>query len=605
MVVPRRPGRVAAAATAAALVGLGFAGAARAADPTAPVYDEKGRLVEAPFAPPPQPAALTSDGAVERLLASPKVAAWLDRYPPDPTTDAELDRRERRWRVHVWSGEAGEVATGVVDDGSGRVLEAWTGPQVAWGMARGRPGAFGGRTLTSWPVWVALSLAFFLVLADVRRPLAVRNLDVAVMLSFGVSLALFNRGEVLWSAPLAYPPLVYLLARMAWIGFRRRPPAPARPVWPAWVLVALTVFLLGLRVGLNVESRGVIDVGYASVIGAHRILEGQAPYGHMPVAASRTPCGPPNAEGEIRDRIQVNGRCESANEHGDTYGPVTYLAYVPAVAAVGWSGRWDALPAAHVTSIAFDVLTVIGLVLVGLRFGGRRLAATLAAAWAAYPFTAYALLANTNDALMPAALVWGFWLVSSPWARGTALALAAWAKFAALALAPLWLAYPGGFRPRLLARSAVAFAAATAIAFTVLLLEPDLADAARTFWDRTLQNQLGRESPFSLWSWGQYHAAGLPDLGAVQLLLQVDVAVLAVAAAVRPRVKGPLELAALTAAILLAVQIVLPHWFYLYLPWVLPFCLLALVLPRTELAGARPATRQDGRGQPRLRPGEP
>jgi len=123
----------------------------------------------------------------------------------------------------------------------------------------------------------------------------------------------------------------------------------------------------------------------------------------------------------------------------------------------------------------------------------------------------------------------------------------------------------------------------TVIAFTVLLLEPDLADAARTFWDRTLWNQLGRDSPFSLWGWGQYHAAGIPDLGAVQLLLQVNVALLAVAAAVRPRVKGPLELAALTAAILLAVQIVLPHWFYLYLPWVLPFCLLALTLPRTEV----------------------
>ena len=52
-----------------------------------------------------------------------------------------------------------------------------------------------------------------------------------------------------------------------------------------------------------------------------------------------------------------------------------------------------------------------------------------------------------------------------------------------------------------------------------------------------------------------------------------------VAAAV-PRRKGPLELAALTAAILLAFQLVLTHWFYLYLPWVLPFVLLALFLRR-------------------------
>src|SRR5262245_56924749 len=119
-------------------------------------------------------------------------------------------------------------------------------------MARGRPGAVGGKTLMSWPVWLALSALFFVVLADVRRPLALRNLDLLVLLSFGVSLVFFTRGEVFRSVPLAYPPLLYLLARMAWIGFRRRPLAPARPVWPVWLLAALTVFLVGLRIGLNV-----------------------------------------------------------------------------------------------------------------------------------------------------------------------------------------------------------------------------------------------------------------------------------------------------------------------------------------------------------------
>ena len=47
-----------------------------------------------------------------------------------------------------------------------------------------------------------------------------RTLDLLVLLSFGVSLAFFNRGEVFASASLAVPPLVYLLLRTAWIGFR-------------------------------------------------------------------------------------------------------------------------------------------------------------------------------------------------------------------------------------------------------------------------------------------------------------------------------------------------------------------------------------------------
>ena len=136
---------------------------------------------------------------------------------------------------------------------------------------------------------------------------------------------------------------------------------------------------------------------------------------------------------------------------GDTYGPVAYLAYVPAVLTFGWSGRWDELPAAHATAIVFDLLVLLGLVLVGRRHGGNALAAVLAFGWAAYPFTTYALLSNTNDAIMAAFLVWGFWLASSPAARGVATALASWTKFAALIVAPLWLTYGSSIAPRRLA----------------------------------------------------------------------------------------------------------------------------------------------------------
>ena len=579
--------RVAAAVAVLALLAAG--GAAAATTPSAPVYDAQGRLVETPFAPDATPSRLSESEAVKAFLAHPKVARWLDRYPPRPETDATFDRKTRTWTVHVWTGDAGEVATGVVRDLDGTVTEAWTGPQVAWKMARGRPGAFGGKLLTSWPVWLGLSAVFLLGLVDLRRPLTLVTLDLLVLLSFGVSLAFFNRGEVLQSAALAVPPLVYLVARTAWIGFRSGSrPRAAHPRWPVWVLAAATLFLVGFRVGLNVDQgRTVIDVGYAGVIGADRILDGRAPYGAMPVTDARTPCGPAGSDGEIRERIQSNGRCESANPRGDTYGPVAYLAYVPSVLVFGWSGRWDDLPAAHATAIAFDLLVLGGLALVGRRFGGTRLAAALAFAWAAFPFTTYALMSNTNDAIMPALLVWGFWLASSPVARGAATALAAWTKFAALIVAPLWLTYRSGLRPAQLARFAGAFAVATLLAFSILLLEPSLTGALHTFWDRTLGFQLHRESPFSIWGWGQYHARGIPDLASLQTVVQVCVIVLAGVAAAVPREKGPLELAALTAALLLAFELSLTHWSYLYLPWVLPFVLLALMLPRTPHSDTR------------------
>jgi hypothetical protein len=553
-----------------------------------------GASPASPAGPPlsPGPPSLTEEQATAALLLHPKVERWLDRYPPKPQTDATFDRVKRTWTVNVWSGNAGEIATGTVADADGHVLEAWTGPQVAWRMARGRPGAFGGKQLNSWPVWLGLSAIFLVGLTDLRRPVSMRTLDLLVLLSFGISLAFFNRGQVFQSAALAVPPLIYLAVRTAWIGFR----ASARPgstavVWPVWALAVATVFLVGFRVGLNVDNgRTVIDVGYAGVIGADRILDGEIPYGTMPVTDDLKPCGRANADGEIRERIQANGRCESANARGDTYGPVAYIAYIPAVLAFGWSGRWDELPAAHATSLAFDLLALAGLVLVGARLGGARLAALLAFGWAAFPFTTYALMSNTNDAIAPAILVWGFWLASSPTARGAATALASWTKFASLVVVPLWLTYPSGLRRRPSLRFVAAFLAATVLAFSILLLEPSLRDAFRAFWDRTVAFQYDRDSPFSIWDWGQYHARGIPDLASAQTVVQVCTIVLAGVAAVLPRRKGPLELAALTASLLLAFELSLTHWFYLYLPWVLPFVLLALFLPREGRPREAPTT---------------
>jgi len=540
-------------------------------------------------------ARLTAERAIALALAHPEVASWFERYPPDPTTSATFRKETRTWVVKAWSGEAGQIAQAVVHDTTETVSEVRTGPQVAWGMARGREGSFGGKTLLKPYVWLAFCLVFLVGLADLRRPSSLRNVDLLVLLSFSVSLAFFNRGEIFASVPLVYPVLGYLLVRSAWVAVRSRESA-LRPAWPTWVFAAAAIFLFGFRVGLNVEApRGVIDVGLAGVVGASRILDGEAPYGNMPRRGDLEKCGPEDADGDVRERIQTNGRCEAAIERGDTYGPVAYAAYVPATLVFAWSGKWDSLPGAHATSILFDLLTIVGLGLVGLRFGGTRLAAMLAFAWCAYPFTAYTLNANTNDTIMPAFLVFGFWLASSVWARGTAVALAGWTKFGGLLLAPLWASYPT-LELRRLARFALAFALATLVSFVILLLEPDLWDAIRTFWSRTVGFQAGRDSPFSLWGWGQYRAEGIPDLGFLQPVFAVFAVALAVAAAFVPRQKGPIELAALTVSILVAFQLSLTHWFYLYLPWFLPFVLLWLLLPRAaedQGNGTRTASMAD------------
>src|SRR5436309_2904906 len=150
----------------------------------------------------PVKAQLTKAQATALFLEDDKVADWLSRYPrKGRVTDATYEGLPSKcpagaqggcWTVQVWwSGKhvkAGEVAKGKVDDRTSVVKEAWTGPQVAWSMARGYEGAFGGKKINSVPVWLGLCAAFLLGLLDFRRPLSLRNLDLLALLSFSVSL---------------------------------------------------------------------------------------------------------------------------------------------------------------------------------------------------------------------------------------------------------------------------------------------------------------------------------------------------------------------------------------------------------------------------------
>ncbi|MDX6470678.1 MAG: hypothetical protein QOF75_2481, partial [Gaiellaceae bacterium] len=111
------------------------------------------------------------------------------------------------------------------------------------------------------------------------------------------------------------------------------------------------------------------------------------------------------------------------------------------------------------------------------------------------------------------------------------------------------------------------------------LLDGHPLHAAHLFWDRTIGWQIGRESPFSLWDWRQYHARGIPDLRLVQRGLELLLLVAALVLPFWPRRKSPLQLAALTAALLAGFELVLTYWLYTYIPWFFPFAAIALLAP--------------------------
>ncbi|HVD85869.1 MAG TPA: hypothetical protein VNB59_00515, partial [Solirubrobacterales bacterium] len=502
----------------------------------------------------------------QAIAAADKDPKVRDEKGEHPGLGASAAMKEGHWEVGYFvSGD--ELAVALVDTRSGEVTESWTGYQVAWKMARGYSGAFGHK-LNAPYVFLPLCLIFLIGLVDWRRLRRVANLDLLVLLGFGVSHYFFNRGDVGVSVPLAYPALLYLLGRCLWIGWRGRGKG-LRPVWSVTWLIVAALFLMGFRVGLNVADAGAIDVGYAGVVGADRIAHGEPVYDNFPADVSR----------------------------GDTYGPVNYLAYAPFERIWPWSGSWDDLPAAHAASILFDLATFAFLILLGIRIrpgpAGQRLAAILAFGWAAYPYTAYALESNTNDSLIAALLLATLLLAARPIARGAGLALATWAKFAPAVLIPMYMTWrpagpvtAGDPPPPPVAKASsgevpptvppagqrrqwiwfgLGFVAVTLVVMTWPAIDPGL----KTFYDRTIASQAGRDSPFSLW--GQ-----TSSLEPIRIGLLALTGALSLAFAVVPRRKSLLQVAALSAALLILLQLTLQHWFYLYIVWFYPLLLVAL-----------------------------
>jgi hypothetical protein len=509
------------------------------------------------------PATAAEVNASQAIRAADRDAKVIEQREKNGTLTHSASMVDGHWEVAYFAADE-EVALVLLDPKTGEVWESWTGYQVLWKMARGYPGAFGHK-LNAPYVFLPLCALFLIGLIDWRRPWRIASLDLLVLLGFGVSNYFFNRAEIGVSVPLQYPVLLYLLGRALWIGLRGRGEG-IQPVWRAsWLLVA-ALFLIGFRVGLNMADSGAIDVGYAGVVGADRISHGEPIYDNFPGDVSQ----------------------------GDTYGPASYLAYVPFEWIWPWQGTWDDLPAAHGAAVAFDLAAFALLIWLGLRIrpgpAGRKLAATLAFGWAAYPYTAYALESNSNDTLVGALLVAMLLALARPAARGALAAVATLTKFAPALLTPMLLTYrpagpvAAGDPPPLPAAKAssgavppttppagVTFALGFVLAAAVLMVWPAIDPGLHTVYDRTIAYQADRNSPFSIW--GQ-----APGLEPLRIAILVATGLMSLAFAFVPRRKTLTQVAALSAALLISLQLTAEHWFYLYIVWFYPLLLIALVL---------------------------
>ena len=466
--------------------------------------------------------------------------------------------RGDEWQVSYFTGSDGnrtEVAQAIVDGRTGAVLGAWNGTQLHDPLARGYSGAIAQKVNAPY-VWLPLCVLFLIPFFDPRRPFRLLHLDLLVLLGLGVSLFFYNRAEITTSVVLTYPVLLYVLGRMLWAGFFPRERAgPLIPWIPLrWVVIAAVALACG-RIALNIVDSHVIDIGVAGVVGADHVTHGQELYARnfAPGLAIR----------------------------GDVYAPFNYIAYVPFELIFPWDGHWGDVPAAHAAAITFDLLTAIGLWLLGRRLrpgaAGRALGVGLAFAWLAYPFTLYTMNANANDSLIAMLLVGAMLVLTSSPARGVMVALASAAKFGPAALAPLFATGTGERRWRSALVFGVFFVAVSA-ALVIPFLPPG---GVREFYDHTLGYQAARSSPFSVW--GQ-----APSIHFLQPVERVGVAVLAVVVALWPRRKNAAQIAALAATVVIAVQLGATHWFYFYVVWFLPLALAASFWAQ-RMPSARPA----------------
>ena len=429
--------------------------------------------------------------------------------------------------------------------------------------------------------WVPLGLLFLAPFVDPRRPFRLLHLDLVVMLGFsaillssvergfpGPSRDLFAVGTVLVALGL-----LYLVARMLFEGRRlrdrREPLIPYLPI--AWLAVAVAL-LVCFRIGYTLlDPIGISDVGGAGVIGADEIAEGRGIYGNDKFS---DPPVPANFNTEVW--------------HGDTYGPVNYLAYVPFEQALPLGADWHDAAAARVAAIAFDLLMLLGLFALGRRLRpgreGKVLGVTLAYAWVSYPYTLFVISFAFNDTLISLLLVAALLVAASPVRRGAVLALGAAAKLSPAILAPLFAVGVG--RPS--RRSGVLFGVTFVAVFVVAFL-PFVPDGGPSeIYDRTLGYQASRDACCSIWT----QSPQLEDVHWLEVPAQVAAVALAVLVAIPSGDRTLRQLAALSAAVLAAVLFATPNFLPSYVVWLAPLVFLALfALDGNESAEPRAARR--------------
>ena len=403
-------------------------------------------------------------------------------------------------------------------------------------------------------MWSLVPFAALIGVALFDRRSAWRpQLDLLALLSLLAVLA-FAGAQRPWSTFLLVPPLGYLavaLPASARRGAARR--AGLSAALPcSWLLGAIVV-LCAVHIAWASAGARPTDVGIDSVQGALNLIGGHPLYG--------------------------------AGLGSDTYGPVTFEAYVPFAALASGANA-----AARLATLFFTLLTALLLFALGRRARGTTVGVTLAFCWLALPLTVYEDALGWNDSLVAAALVGVLLAANRPASRGAMAAVAAWTKLAPLALVPLLAS-----RPRAHGRREIAWFALAFVLGGVVVFVPALAHSTpATFISHTFGFQANRAPVNSIWASLAQYGAGTPWLAdGARVLHGLVVAITLAFALLLPRARLRDDIAAIAAAsagVLILVTLSLSYFAFSYLLWFAPLVLVAVILGAAP-AWASPARR--------------
>ena len=431
-----------------------------------------------------------------------------------------------------------------------------------------------GNWIAFEPAMLASLAALFVLMAGVVPWRRARNLDVAACLSFVAPVVLLQHEYLDASVVSALPGIVYLLVRCGLKALGpAREPAPQRPLLAALtprldpvrrirslrvLLAVLALVFLMVGVGSPIP----VDVIYATMQGATRLIHGVLPYGHMPPGVS----------------------------HGDTYPILTYALYTPLALFEPVNASWGASVDLGLAAAVLAALAAAWALFRVLAGGRTRVARSpeaeeaglrAATAWLCFPPLLITVSTGTTDVALAAMLAAALMLWRRPAACSGVLAVAGWFKLAPFALLPVSLA---PLRGRRLANALATVVGVSVPPVVLLLALGGLHGPSQMLHGMSFQ--FSRGSLQSAWS-----VFGLETLqpGAQACVLGL-IAAAAITLWRRPGLaRDRARMAALMATILIGLQLVADYWAFLYLVWFVPLVgssLLADTVPAAEPARA-------------------